>query len=124
MDDPKEFGRKGEAIAEKHLRVSGYRILERNYRTPVGELDLVAMDGETLVFVEVKARRGTLFGAPEEAVGSHKRRQLERAALVYITRKRKENLPCRFDVVSVMAGPRSDARVEIIKDAFELAGGL
>jgi putative endonuclease len=122
MDDAKEFGKRGEELAAKRLVGLGYEVLDKNYRTPVGEIDIVAKDGGTLVFVEVKSRRDENFGPPELAVNHHKRRQLTRAALLYLTRKGKHHMPCRFDVVcvSVMQGGE---KVSVIRDAFELAGG-
>src|SRR5512135_340059 len=101
MDDAKEFGKRGEELAAKHLKGLGYDVIEKNYRTQVGEIDIVAKDGGTLVFVEVKSRRDLNFGPPELAVNFHKRRQLSRAALLYMTRKKKVSTPCRFDVVCV-----------------------
>ena len=121
--DSKEFGRAGEELAAKHLKGLGYKVLERNFRTSVGEIDLVAVDGPTLVFVEVKSRRDGSFGSPELAVNRHKRRQLEKAAMVYIMRKKKWDTPCRFDVVSVDAAGGPKPEVTVIKDAFELSGG-
>jgi putative endonuclease len=121
--DNKEFGRRGEELAAKRLKSLGYRILERNYRTPAGEIDIVAMEGGSLVFVEVKSRRDMSFGPPELAVNFHKRRQIERAALLYLTSKGKADTPCRFDVVGISAGPGDKAEVHVIKDAFETSGG-
>lgn len=123
MDANKEFGRKGEELAAKELKRQGYSVLEKNYRTAVGELDIIAMDGETLVFVEVKSRRDDSFGPPELSVTHHKRRQIARAALLYIGRKRKHNAPCRFDVVGIYPGGEGKYSVKVIKDAFELSGG-
>lgn len=123
MDDIRQFGRKGEDIAADYLSSSGYRIIERNYRAGGCELDIIAVDGPTLVFVEVKSRRGGEFGSPAEAVTPHKQRQMGRAALSYIAKNRKENTPCRFDVVGITARGGEAPRVEVIKDAFELAGG-
>lgn len=122
MADNKVFGDRGERLAERHLKRLGYRILERNYRTPVGELDIVAMDGGTLVFVEVKARRGAGFGAPEMSVNLHKRRQITKAALVYLSKRRGAEVPCRFDVVGIRAAEGGETELTVIKDAFEAAG--
>jgi len=119
----KQFGKAGEEAAGRYLKRLGYRILEQNYRTPVGELDIIAMDGDTLVFVEVKSRRTDSFGSPEEAVGPHKQRQMARAALMYMAAKKKSGLPCRFDVVGVTVSGDSEPVLELCRDAFELAGG-
>lgn len=123
MDDSKVFGRHGEELAASFLARNGYRILERNYRAASCELDIIAMDGHTLVFVEVKSRRGGEFGSPAESVTPHKQRQMGKAALMYIARHKKENTPCRFDVVGVTAQAGDKPTVEVIKDAFELTGG-
>lgn len=122
MHDNKEFGKRGEELAAKRLSKLGYKILEKNYRTPVGEIDIIAMEGGTLVFVEVKSRRDDSFGAPELAVTRHKQRQIARAALVYIMDKRKSGSPCRFDVVGITSAG-GELKVSVIKNAFELAGG-
>ncbi len=111
--DAKEFGASGEDAAERHLKTLGYKILERNYRTKMGELDIVASDGDTIVFVEVKSRRDKKFGAPELAVDARKQRQLARAAFMYLTRTKKYNSPCRFDVVSIFSMPGTAAEIMV-----------
>lgn len=75
-----QLGRQGEELAARHLEQRGFRIVARNYRTPIGELDIIARDRRHLLFVEIKTRRGMVFGAPAEAVGAHKQRQIVRAA--------------------------------------------
>jgi putative endonuclease len=111
------LGRTGERIAERHLRRLGYRILERNFRGAGAEIDLVAMDGETLVFVEVKTRRTAYYGMPQEAVNSYKQRHLRRAGQVYARSRRAEDRPMRFDVVAILEdGGRR--HLELLKDAF------
>jgi len=121
--DPKEFGKSGEELAAKHLTKLGYKVLEKNYRTKAGEIDIVAQDGEILVFVEVKSRRDKSYGPPEIKVDYHKMRQITRAALLYLVRKKKSNSPCRFDVVGISAPQGEAVEVTVIKDAFEMAGG-
>src|SRR6266545_7454343 len=103
-----QLGKLGEDCACRELERRGYVILERRYRTRRGEIDIVATDGGVLVFVEVKARRGTAFGAPAEAVTWHKQRKLLQLAAAYIAAKRLPEVPCRFDVVSV-SWPRGAA---------------
>jgi putative endonuclease len=111
------LGRRGERIAERHLRRLGYRILERNFRGAGAEIDLVAMDGETLVFVEVKTRRTAYYGTPQEAVNWYKQRHLRRAGQVYARSRRAEGRPMRFDVVAILEyGGRR--HLELLKDAF------
>ena len=114
-------GRRGEARAARYLKGLGYRIIMRNYRAPSGEVDIIAMDGDTLVFVEVKARKGDSFGSPMEAVDQRKQKKITDAALFYLSSLR-EQPPARFDVVGVLLrGWR--AELEHIKDAFGLGGG-
>ncbi|HEX9777404.1 MAG TPA: YraN family protein [Geopsychrobacteraceae bacterium] len=114
------LGRWGEEQAVDHLRRCGMKILERNYRVPVGEIDIVARDRKQLVFVEVKARRSTRFGTPQEAVGLRKQRQIIRAAQWYLADHRADKLQPRFDVIAVMPGSDGTARIEHLRDAFTL----
>jgi len=116
----KEQGRSGEDIALNYLQKQGYKIIERNYRCRYGEIDLIARDGKTLVFVEVKSRRSTAFGAPEEAVGTAKQKKISTVALWYLEEKNIHNRDARFDVVSVMSTGQ-EQKVELIRDAFDLA---
>jgi len=113
------LGRRGEEFAERHLASQGYRILERRYRTRAGEIDFIAEDGATLVFVEVKTRSSLAFGRPSEAVGSRKRARIARAAALYLARVCGGDAPCRFDVVEVMEGPAGALSVRLIRDAFD-----
>ena len=98
MDEP-AFGRRCEALAAGYLYGKGLRVRERNWRTRLGEIDLVCEDGPTLVFVEVKARRGTRFGPGAAAVDARKQRRIMMLANLYMARHPRR--PCRFDVVSV-----------------------
>jgi len=117
-DDPRSLGDLGEDLAVEHLRRRGYRIVERNYRCRLGEIDCVAIHGRTLVFLEVKTRATEVFGGPLEAVDARKRRRLTRLAQYYVREKGVEGVPQRFDVVAVwMEGGR--ARVEVYENAFE-----
>ncbi len=111
-------GRLGERVAKKRLLQLGYNIIETNYRVKEGEIDIVAIDSDVLVFVEVKARSGKGFGIAEEAVDSKKIGRLSEAALSYITEKSLYEMTVRFDVVAVdlsVAPPK----INIIKNAFE-----
>lgn len=114
------LGKWGEEEAARYLRRKGLKVLERNVRTPVGEIDIVARQGRTLVFVEVKTRRGTLFGVPQEAVGPVKQRQILRSAQWYLGGGKGRGLQPRFDVVAVIAGRDGAAEIEHIPDAFSL----
>lgn len=112
----KVFGRKGEELAAAYLKDRGYAILHRNYRTPLGEADLIARDGEAVVFVEVKARSSDAFGQPFEAVDPRKREKIKRVALYYLKQNRLD-LPVRFDVISIVSRNGGD-EVSHIKEAF------
>jgi putative endonuclease len=103
-DSRRGTARRGEALAALFLRLKGYRIDARNWRCPLGELDIVAWDRDTLVFVEVKARSGTSAGAPEEAVDARKQARLVQLAQAYLARSRGPTPPCRFDVIAVEGG--------------------
>ncbi len=116
------LGRRGESVAEAFLLSRGYRIIARNYRCPLGELDLVASEGGAVVFVEVKTRRGARAGSGVEAVSGRKRRRLRRLARYYLAAHGLEGRPCRFDVVSLSVRP-GRARVQIWRNAFQEGGG-
>jgi len=121
IDPRHEFGHAGEAKAEEFLRNKGYRILERNLRTTLGELDLVAEDGRVLVFVEVKTRATETFGGALLAVDRRKQVRLSRLASQYLAQRHWSDRECRFDVVLVQ-GPRlSELRIEHMKNAFEVS---
>jgi putative endonuclease len=115
-----QLGKNGESIAARHLEQHGYRILTRNYRSPAGEIDLVARQGETIVFVEVKTRRSQRFGHPKTAVTPAKQRKISMAALYYLKSKNQLQARSRFDVVTIL--PKGDSsQIELIQNAFELA---
>jgi len=115
-------GRIGEDLAVRLLKQQGYRILQRNVRCRFGEIDVVAKEGRTLCFVEIKARRSTQMGWPEEGVNARKQWQLTRLASWYLKFHRLGEVPVRFDVVSILLGP-GDApeRTRLIKGAFDAA---
>jgi putative endonuclease len=117
------LGRRGEDAAAEHLERLGYRILERGRRFRFGELDLVALDGRTLVFVEVKTRSSADYGSPSQAVDARKRRRMTNAALGYLKQHRLLDRPSRFDVVSIVWPPDGTAaRITHHRSAFEAAG--
>jgi putative endonuclease len=97
----KQFGADGEQLAANWLLRHGYRLLARNWRSPLGELDIVCEQGLELVFVEVKARHGVRLGAPEEAVTPAKQRRLIRAAESYLLAHHQEQRPFRIDVIAI-----------------------
>ena len=111
----RKSGIEGEIIAVEYLKKQGYRILERNFNTKVGEIDIIAGDKDTIVFVEVKARENTNFGQPIESITPQKVHHIIRAAQWYLSAKRKHNCPCRFDVVEILRG-----EVTHIKNAFTM----
>lgn len=111
-----ERGRAAESAAVRLLKRSGFRILARNYLTPHGEIDVIARDGETIVFVEVKARTDPGHGGPGEAVDGKKRKRIGRAACHYISRFGLEERECRFDVIAMADGKAADH----VKGAFEI----
>jgi putative endonuclease len=113
-------GKAGEEAAVQYLRQQGYQILERNYRCRFGEIDLIARDGQTLAFIEVKTRRSQRFGPPAAAVTIEKQRHLIKASQVYLSQKRKADELCRFDVVTIEVDSQAP-RIELIKDAFQPA---
>jgi putative endonuclease len=113
-------GKRGEELAVAHLQNLGYRILERNYRCPLGEIDIVARDKDTLVFVEVKSRKTEEFGDPELAVGKTKQRKMTLVSLFYLAQKKDSPVKARFDVVAVKI-LHDRTEVKLIRDAFELA---
>jgi putative endonuclease len=116
-------GRAGEAIAADHLQQQGYAIIEANYRTRYGELDIIARLGDIVAFVEVKARRDKQFGEPFEAVGPRKQSQIRRMARMWLSEHERDpflnSCRFRFDVVSIMLDEH-DEMVELlyIEDAF------
>jgi putative endonuclease len=113
------LGKTGEEIAVRLLKNNGYRIITRNYRTKLGEIDIIAEDKDTLCFIEVKTRNSDRFGLPCEAVFSAKQKQIAKAALGYLKEHKLLERKARFDVVSILncaEGPK----IDLIKDAFEL----
>ena len=118
-DDRKSLGAEGERAAESFLRRQRYTILERNYRCRAGEVDLIALDGRVLVFIEVKTRRYRGTGSPLEAVGHHKQRQIARVAQHYVSTHRLEGRNARFDVVGIW-WENGEAHCELVRNAFEL----
>jgi putative endonuclease len=119
--DAQELGALGERIAERWLRTRGWRVLERRFRSGHRDIDLIAERDDVIAFIEVKARRGTGFGDPVDAVHWRKRRELLRSALVWIDRSRHGFGPAtrafRFDVVAVLIEGRR-VRVRHLENAF------
>lgn len=119
--DPRhQFGQASETRAEQFLRKKGYRILARNLRTTLGELDLVAEDAGVVVFVEVKARATEAFGGALLAVDRRKRAKLVRLAAQYLAERHWTDRPCRFDVVLVQGQEPGGLRVDHVENAFDV----
>ena len=121
MSDPrKSLGNAGEEFAERYLKRQGYAIVERNYRCPLGEIDLIALNKRAVVFVEVKTRRVDTSGAPLESVNGAKQRRLRRAALHYLSRHHLHDRDVQFDVVGISL--RSDPpAVQHVRHAFDFS---
>ncbi|MDK2925870.1 MAG: putative endonuclease [Bacillota bacterium] len=114
----KALGAEGEKMAAAYLAARGYRIRERNFRCRLGEIDVVAEEGGTLVFIEVKTRRSRRFGLPQEAVTPAKQARLRRLAEYYLLTHGGGDRPCRFDVLGITIGPDGKAHVDLIRGAF------
>jgi putative endonuclease len=117
------LGQQGEALACRYLSRQGYRVVVRNYRTKQGEIDIIAEEQGTLVFVEVKTRRGHQCGHPFEAVTDAKCRQISKAALQYLAETGREGQAARFDVVAISIAGEAAPVVELVKNAFDLNYG-
>lgn len=115
----KQLGAYGEQLAEDHLKRNGLKIIERNYRAPGGEIDLIARDGRELVFIEVKTRTTDRFGTGAEAVTGNKQRRIANAAQVYLLDKRLHNTSVRFDVVAVDVSDGAADPIRWLRNAFD-----
>jgi putative endonuclease len=118
-DGRREIGKRGEDVAARFIRTKGYKVVERNYTCTLGEMDIIALEGKTLCFIEVKTLSGKTYGPPEIAVTARKQRQLSKVALTYLSQNNLHDTKARFDVVAVILSPDHE-EVELIKDAFEL----
>ena len=110
----RSIGSQGEADARAFLTGKGVKVLETNYRRPTGEIDIIAKQGGTLLFVEVKRRSSLRFGRPSEAVNRQKQARILRTAQLYLQEKRLEDAPVRFDVIEVLPG-----EIRHIPNAFD-----
>jgi putative endonuclease len=119
QDERLKLGRGGEDTAVDYLRRRNYRLLARGFRLLRGEIDIIAQDGDTIVFLEVKTRSGPAYGPPEEAVTAAKQRQIRRIAEGFLAKRRiAADVPCRFDVLSILIDESGAPRIVHIKDAF------
>jgi putative endonuclease len=118
MEDRQTLGRMGEEAAVRYFRRKRYVIIARRFRLLRGEIDIIARHGETIVFAEVKTRTGRGYGPPEEAVTAAKQAQIRKIAEGYLLKHRIPEVPCRFDVVSVLVAGGRASVVDHIQDAF------
>ena len=116
-----KLGRRGEDAAVEFLQEQGYKILEQNFKSMFGEIDIIAEDKETLCFVEVKTRASGELGSPFEAVSRMKQRKLSKVALSYLKAKDLFERSARFDVVAISKDENGETIIELLKDAFELS---
>ncbi len=114
-----DLGKLGEDLAYQRIKKLGYRNIVRNYRCQLGEIDLIAYEGDTLVFLEIKTRRGGTIDCAKEAVDARKRRQVSKAALFYLKSNGLDDAKARFDVMAV-SFQRGKAEIELIRNAFDL----
>ena len=118
----KSLGTFGESLARQYLQSQGYQILEVNFRNKLGEIDLIAQDGKTICFVEVKTRQNLAQGQPYEAITPWKIRKLTQMATFYLKHKfRTLEILSRFDVISIVQGNDNSTKIEHIKNAFDAA---
>jgi putative endonuclease len=122
MDDRAGLGQAGEKQAVKFLRRLRYRIVTRNYRCPQGEIDVVALDGKTIVFVEVKTRTDREHADPQDAVNRAKREHIMRSARFFLRQTGSEDRDFRFDIVAVVRGAGGSLVVEHFLEAFSPSG--
>ncbi len=115
-----DLGKLGEEQAVTRLKKEGYRVLTRNYRNAFGEIDIIAKDGKTLCFVEVRTRARDGHGHPFESISSLKQKKIIRAARGYLAQQDDEDIDARFDVVAVIPDEAGGYTVELIKNAFEV----
>jgi len=115
-----ELGKIGEALALKYLKRHKYKIIEQNYKSRYGEIDIIAKDKDVLVFIEVKTRQSTEFGLPQESVDIRKQRQIAKVALIYLAKMNIQEIDCRFDIVAITYLPNQKPKIELIKNAFYL----
>jgi putative endonuclease len=114
------IGRQGEEIAFSYLQNRKYAVVERNFRCKCGEVDIIARDGKTIVFVEVKTRRATSFGPPQLSVTEFKQRQISKSALTYLALKGLSQANARFDVIAIFLQEKNPPLIEHIQNAFDL----
>ncbi|QDT43030.1 hypothetical protein Pan241w_31260 [Gimesia alba] len=119
----KLLGDQGERTAVRFLKQHGYSILARQYRTDLGEIDIIALDGETIAFIEVKTRKNNSKGEPFEAVTQQKQAQLTRLAGSFLKKHQLLHQPARFDIISILwLSEKSTPKIQHFQNAFEPSG--
>ena len=113
-------GHEAETLATDYLMKQGYHILERNFRSKLGEIDIIAKDDEAYCFVEVRMRKSREHGHPSETITLFKRQRLIRTAQIYLSQKNLEDIEARFDIVALVPQRSGHYKIEVIKNAFEL----
>ncbi len=114
-----DLGKKGEELAVSHLKSLGYKIVERNFRCRLGEIDIIAYHGKTLVFVEVRTRKSCQFGSPLSSVTYRKQKKLITLAKFYMKKHRLFERVARFDVVGIILDKTGNVSIELVQNAFE-----
>lgn len=112
------IGKLGEALACEYLRMSGYQILERNYRCQIGEIDIIASEGDALAFVEVRTKTSDAYGLPVETIRERKRAKLRQVAGHYLSERGPRGRCMRFDVVGILFREGEEPVIELIRNAF------
>jgi len=109
------IGQKGEVLAKRFLQKQGYKIITTNYGNKLGEIDIIALEKDTIVFIEVKTRSNNYFGLAKEAIDKHKKQKIAKVALYYLRRHCKEDIKARFDVIAI-----DNDKIELIRNAYSL----
>lgn len=120
LNSRQQYGKFGEDLATRFLTRNGYKVLETNFRNSFGEIDIIAMDRDTIVFVEVRSRHSNRFGPAQGSVNRAKQRKISMVALGYLKAKGKIGKKARFDVVAISSAEGKD-HVELFRNAFELS---
>ncbi|MHB1393838.1 MAG: YraN family protein [Clostridia bacterium] len=122
MGNNKVLGAFGEGLACEYLAECGYRVLERNFSCKVGEVDIIALQKDTIVFIEVKTRSSEKYGKPSEAVSAAKQQKIVKTALYYLQSNKFLDYMCRFDVIEIIVDEENKYQINLIKDAFQYSG--
>jgi putative endonuclease len=115
------LGQRGEDLAVQFLLNAGYHIIERNYRNYYGEIDIIAKEAKSFVFVEVKTRKNELFSHPCEAVTRKKQIKISKVAMAYLAEKKLNEVAARFDVVAILLPDNAPPKIDLIQNAFDLS---